>query len=32
MNNFKWINILKGFGMGTSDLVPGVSVEQLPYY
>ena len=25
MNNFKWINILKGFGMGTSDLVPGVS-------
>lgn len=22
---FKWINIFKGFGMGTSDLVPGVS-------
>ncbi|MCL7500480.1 DUF368 domain-containing protein, partial [Staphylococcus aureus] len=22
---FKWINILKGFAMGTSDLVPGVS-------
>lgn len=25
MNNFKWTNILKGFGMGTSDLIPGVS-------
>ncbi|MBL7572795.1 DUF368 domain-containing protein [Staphylococcus saccharolyticus] len=25
MNNLKWINILKGFAMGTSDLVPGVS-------
>lgn len=25
MQNFKWINILKGFGMGTSDLVPGIS-------
>ncbi|MCA4047561.1 DUF368 domain-containing protein, partial [Pseudomonas aeruginosa] len=25
MKNFKWINVLKGFGMGTSDLVPGVS-------
>lgn len=25
MTNFKWINILKGFGMGTSDLIPGVS-------
>lgn len=25
MQGFKWINILKGFGMGTSDLVPGVS-------
>ena len=24
MNNFKWTNILKGFGMGTSDLIPGV--------
>lgn len=25
MNNYKWTNILKGFGMGTSDLIPGVS-------
>ncbi|HDG5455269.1 DUF368 domain-containing protein [Staphylococcus aureus] len=25
MQQFKWINILKGFAMGTSDLVPGVS-------
>lgn len=25
MKKFKWINIFKGFGMGTSDLVPGVS-------
>lgn len=25
MNNFKWMNIFKGFGMGTSDLIPGVS-------
>lgn len=25
MQNFKWINILKGFGMGTSDLVPRIS-------
>ncbi|WP_123874366.1 DUF368 domain-containing protein [Staphylococcus aureus] len=25
MQQFKWINILKGFSMGTSDLVPGVS-------
>lgn len=25
MNNFKWTNILKGFVMGTSDLIPGVS-------
>ncbi|HDB0386928.1 TPA: DUF368 domain-containing protein [Staphylococcus aureus] len=25
MQKFKWINILKGFAMGTSDLVPGVS-------
>lgn len=25
MQNFKWINILKGFGMGTTDLVPGIS-------
>ncbi|PAI08707.1 hypothetical protein APW48_10160 [Staphylococcus aureus] len=25
MRQFKWINILKGFAMGTSDLVPGVS-------
>lgn len=25
MKQFKWINILKGFAMGTSDLVPGVS-------
>ncbi|HAR4017140.1 TPA: DUF368 domain-containing protein [Staphylococcus aureus] len=25
MQRFKWINILKGFAMGTSDLVPGVS-------
>ncbi|HAR5235741.1 TPA: DUF368 domain-containing protein [Staphylococcus aureus] len=25
MQQFKWINILKGFTMGTSDLVPGVS-------
>ncbi|EWJ31112.1 membrane protein [Staphylococcus aureus M46066] len=25
MQHFKWINILKGFAMGTSDLVPGVS-------
>lgn len=25
MNNFQWTNILKGFGMGTSDLIPGVS-------
>ncbi|MCE5089171.1 DUF368 domain-containing protein [Staphylococcus devriesei] len=25
MKNFKWSNILKGFGMGTSDLVPGIS-------
>lgn len=24
MNNFKWMNIFKGFGMGTSDLIPGV--------
>ena len=22
---FKWKNILKGFAMGTSDLVPGIS-------
>ncbi|HGL6786935.1 TPA: DUF368 domain-containing protein [Staphylococcus aureus] len=25
MQQFKWINILQGFAMGTSDLVPGVS-------
>ncbi|PAI26514.1 hypothetical protein APW56_07465 [Staphylococcus aureus] len=25
MQQLKWINILKGFAMGTSDLVPGVS-------
>ncbi|HDZ3299836.1 TPA: DUF368 domain-containing protein [Staphylococcus aureus] len=25
MQQFKWVNILKGFAMGTSDLVPGVS-------
>ncbi|CAC6782726.1 membrane protein [Staphylococcus aureus] len=25
MQQFKWTNILKGFAMGTSDLVPGVS-------
>lgn len=25
MKNYKWTNILKGFGMGTSDLIPGVS-------
>ncbi|MCC0838307.1 DUF368 domain-containing protein [Staphylococcus aureus] len=25
MQQFKWINIIKGFAMGTSDLVPGVS-------
>ncbi|HDA5104627.1 TPA: DUF368 domain-containing protein [Staphylococcus aureus] len=25
MQQFKWINILKGFAMGTSDLVPGLS-------
>lgn len=25
MNNFKWMNIFKGFSMGTSDLIPGVS-------
>lgn len=25
MNNFKWMNIFKGFGMGTSDLITGVS-------
>lgn len=25
MQQFKWINILKGFAMGTSDLIPGVS-------
>lgn len=25
MQQFKWINILKGFAIGTSDLVPGVS-------
>ncbi|HEK7026675.1 TPA: DUF368 domain-containing protein [Staphylococcus aureus] len=25
MQQFKWINILKGFAVGTSDLVPGVS-------
>lgn len=25
MKHFRWINVLKGFGMGTSDLVPGVS-------
>ncbi|HHM2612236.1 TPA: DUF368 domain-containing protein [Staphylococcus aureus] len=25
MQQFKWINILKGFAMGTSDLVPGIS-------
>ncbi|MBG3519761.1 DUF368 domain-containing protein [Staphylococcus aureus] len=25
MQQFKWINILKGFAMGTTDLVPGVS-------
>ncbi|HCX8958320.1 TPA: DUF368 domain-containing protein [Staphylococcus aureus] len=25
MQQFKWINILKGFAMGTIDLVPGVS-------
>ncbi|HDI1131122.1 TPA: DUF368 domain-containing protein [Staphylococcus aureus] len=25
MQQFKWINILKGFAMGTSDLAPGVS-------
>ncbi|USC89153.1 DUF368 domain-containing protein [Staphylococcus aureus] len=25
MQQFKWINILKGFAMGTSELVPGVS-------
>ncbi len=25
MQQFKWSNILKGFAMGTSDLVPGVS-------
>ncbi len=25
MKNFKWLNLIKGFGMGTSDLVPGVS-------
>ncbi|HHZ8614784.1 TPA: DUF368 domain-containing protein [Staphylococcus aureus] len=25
MQQFKWLNILKGFAMGTSDLVPGVS-------
>ncbi|HEK6076885.1 TPA: DUF368 domain-containing protein [Staphylococcus aureus] len=25
MQQFKWIDILKGFAMGTSDLVPGVS-------
>ncbi|MFK3386989.1 DUF368 domain-containing protein [Staphylococcus aureus] len=25
MQQFKWINIVKGFAMGTSDLVPGVS-------
>lgn len=25
MQQFKWINILKGIAMGTSDLVPGVS-------
>ncbi len=25
MQQFKWINILKGFAMGMSDLVPGVS-------
>ncbi|MBG3811735.1 DUF368 domain-containing protein [Staphylococcus aureus] len=25
MQQFKWINILKGLAMGTSDLVPGVS-------
>ncbi|HHC9189333.1 TPA: DUF368 domain-containing protein [Staphylococcus aureus] len=25
MQQFKWINILKGFAMGTSDLLPGVS-------
>ncbi|HGZ8683682.1 DUF368 domain-containing protein [Staphylococcus aureus] len=25
MQQFKWINILKGFAMGTSDLVPGAS-------
>ena len=25
MKKFKWINIFKGFGMGTSDLFPGGS-------
>lgn len=25
MQHFRWINILKGFGMGTTDLVPGIS-------
>ena len=29
---FKWINIFKGFGMGTSDLVPGVSGGLSLYY
>ena len=25
MANFKWINLLKGYAMGATDLVPGVS-------
>ena len=32
MKKFKWINIFKGFGMGTSDLVPGVSEGLSLYY
>ena len=32
MKNFKWINVLKGFGMGTSDLVPGVSGGTIALY
>lgn len=25
MQGFRWINIIKGFGMGTTDLIPGIS-------